>query len=82
MEKGDTIVFENEDTHEQMKTVVLFVHHYPHIRSMLEKEGVENVLSSGGNIEEGIESYHSLGDYEERIKEFGIYAIGIEPIED
>lgn len=37
-------------------------------------------LSSGGNIEEGIESYNSLGGYKERIEKYGIYAIGVRPI--
>ena len=47
---------------------------------MLETEGTENVLSSSGNIEEGIESYNSLGDYKGRIEKYGIYAIGVRPI--
>lgn len=82
MKKGDIIVFENEETLETLETRVLFVHHYVDVKTMLEKEGTENVLSSGKNIDEGIKSYHSLGNYEERIKQFGIYAIGIEPIEE
>lgn len=82
MEPGDTILFENTETQELLNTKILFVHHYQNVRSMLETEGTTNVLSSGGTIEEGIKSYHSLGDYEERIKKFGIYAIGIEPTED
>lgn len=39
--------------------------------------GTKNVLSSGLDIEGGIKSYNSLGGYEERIKKFGIYAIGV-----
>ena len=82
MKPGDSLLFENEETHELLTTRILFVHHYQNVKEMLEKEGKENVLSSGGTIEDGIKSYHALGDYKERIKKFGIYAIGIEPIED
>jgi hypothetical protein len=39
--------------------------------------GTKNVLSSGLNIEGGIESYNSLDGYEEGIKKCGIYAIGV-----
>lgn len=74
---GDYISFENEETNEIVMTEVVFVHHYSSVKEMLEKEGPENVLSSKGTIEQGIESYYSLGDYKERIHKFGIYAIGI-----
>lgn len=40
MKKGNTILFENEKTHEQIETMVHFVHHYPDIRIMLETEGI------------------------------------------
>ena len=43
----------------------------------LKQKGVDNVLSSKGNIEDGIKSYNSLEGYEERIKKYGIYAIGV-----
>lgn len=82
MKPGDLILFENEETHELFNAKILFVHHYSNAREMLTKEGTENVLSSGGTIEEGIKSYNSIGNYEERIKKFGIYAIGIEPVDD
>ena len=82
MKPGDTITFTNNITNEQLVCAVLSVEHYSDTRSMLETEGTENVLSSGGNIEEGIESYNSLGDYKERIEKYGIYAIGVKPIQD
>jgi ASC-1-like (ASCH) protein len=81
IKQGDTIVFENEENHEKIMTVVQFVHHYPTIREMLESEGIENVLSKGLTIEEGIESYYAINTYKERVKSFGIYAIGIKVIE-
>lgn len=74
---GDEIVFELEPGTEIIDVKVNFVHHYPDVRSMLENEGVENVLSSRGNLEQGIESYHSIPHYRENIKKYGIYAIGI-----
>lgn len=76
---GDTITFTNNVTNEQIVCGVLSITHYPDVRSMLEAEGIANVLSSSGNIEEGIKSYNSLEGYEERIKKFGIYAIGVKP---
>ena len=80
MNTGDTILFINEDNGEEMNVDVLFVHHYPNARAMLEKEGVENVSSSGGTIEESVERYNSYTHYKENIPKYGIYAIGVKPI--
>lgn len=77
MKPGDTLTFTNNITNETIACEVLFVHKYPNVRDMLEFEGTKNVLSSGGNIEEGIKSYNNLDGYEERIKKYGIYAIGV-----
>jgi len=81
LQKGDTFHFINNVTNEKMDVDVLFVHHYPDTRSMLEAEGVENVLSSEPKtIEHGIEAYNSHPEYEEGIKKNGIYAIGVKPL--
>lgn len=80
MNPGDTITFTNNVTSEQLICAILSVDHYSDVRSMLEAKGTKNVLSSGGSIEEGIESYNSLGNYKERIQMYGIYAIGVRPI--
>jgi len=78
---GDVIHFVNNATNEEMDTKILFVHHYPTIKEMLETEGPENVLSSEPKtIEHGIESYNSLEGYKEGIAKNGIYAIGIRPL--
>ncbi len=77
MTQGDTITFTNNITNEQMVVEVIFVHKYADVRVMLETEGTENVLSSKLDVEGGIKSYNSLEGYEERIKKFGIYAIGV-----
>lgn len=80
MRPGDTLIFEHEETREKLETKILFVHHYPDVKTMLLSEGVENVLSSKPKtIEHGIESYHSISNYKERIPKFGIYAISIKP---
>ena len=80
LKTGDIITFTNEDTGEFMDVNIKFVHHYKDTRSMLETEGVENVLSSEPKtIEAGIEGYHKLYDYEKNIPLFGIYAIGVKP---
>jgi len=77
MKVGDTITFTNNVTKEQMTCEVLSVSYYKDVRSMLEAEGTKNVLSRLLDIEGGIESYNSLEGYEERIKKFGIYGIGV-----
>lgn len=78
LQKGDIIHFINNATNEEMDLRVLFVHHYPDTKNMLETEGVENVLSSEPKtIEHGIESYNTLEGYKEGIVKNGIYAIGV-----
>ncbi len=75
---GDIIKFTKSETNENLTARVRFVHHYPNVKTMLEKEGVENVLSSyPKTIEHGIESYNAIHDYKESINKFGIYAIGL-----
>lgn len=81
MSVGDTITFINNSTNEQMMCEITSVSKYFDVRSMLEAEGTKNVLSSGLDIEGGIKSYNSLDGYEDGIKKFGIYAIGIRFIE-
>lgn len=75
---GDLITFINNVSGEKLTVKVTFIHHYPNVRTMLTKEGVENVLSSSPKtIEHGIKSYNSLRGYKEGIKQNGIYAIGL-----
>jgi len=80
MKQGDTVVIINEDTGARMEVSVTFVRHCPNTQSMLETEGVKNVLSSGGTIEQGIESYNSITGYRENLPKYGVYAIGVTPI--
>lgn len=79
MSAGDEIIFINETTNEKITVVIKFIHYYKDVKAMLETEGPENVLSSfPKTVVHGIESYHSLEDYKERVEKYGIYAIGIE----
>ncbi len=80
MKADDLIVITNEDNGEKMEVIITFVHHYPNTRSMLETEGIKNVLSRGKTIEQGIESYNSFTGYKENLPKYGIYAIGVKPI--
>ncbi len=58
-----------------MAVIVAAVRHYRDPRSMLEKEGVSHVLSSGKDIEGGVESYNGSPEYKKNIPKYGIYAI-------
>jgi ASC-1-like (ASCH) protein len=81
LQKRDTIHFINNVTNEEMDVNVLFVHHDPNTRIMLETEGVDNVSSGEPKtVEVGIERYNSLENYREAMKENGIYAIGVKII--
>lgn len=77
MKPSDTITFTNSVTKEKMTVEVMAIRHYPDTRAMLEHEGVKNVLSSGLDIEGGIESYNSHPEYRENILKYGIYGIEI-----
>ena len=63
-----------------MKVSVGEVRHYLNVREMLEAEGTRNVLSSGGNIKQGIERYNKISEYKKNIPKYGIYAIEIQPL--
>lgn len=76
---SDTINFINEDNGQQILAKIKFVHHYPDVASMLEAEGVENVLSSfPKTIESGVKVYHGFFGYQENVIKFGIYALAVE----
>lgn len=79
---GDSITFTNVTTKEQITCEVISIDHYPDVRTMLTEKGTKDVLSSGLNVEGGIKSYNSLKGYEEGIKRYGIYALGVRPISE
>lgn len=80
MEKGDEIIFTNSETKEELSTSISFIHHYKDIQSMLETEGINNVLPGIETLEQAIKVYDAIEDYKERINKFGVYAYGIEVI--
>ncbi|MCX6715571.1 MAG: hypothetical protein NT077_00975 [Candidatus Taylorbacteria bacterium] len=80
LKSGDTITFNNSITNEKMTVIVVAVRHYPDTRSMLTREGVENVLSSGLDIESGIESYNNFEEYRVNIPKYGIYGIEVKSL--
>jgi len=80
LKKGDMITFENISTKEKMKVKIDEIRHYPNVKAMLEAEGTRNVLSTGGNIKQGIESYNKISEYKKNILKYGIYAIEIQSL--
>ncbi len=62
---------------EEMIFPVTYNHHYATVGEMLESEGLENLVPGCKSIEEGIEVYLGFPGYEERVKKYGIYAIGL-----
>jgi ASC-1-like (ASCH) protein len=82
MKEGDIICFTNNETGEILNVKVRFVHHYKTLRKMLETEGVLNVSSSSTTIEGSMHGYSQIPEYEENIPKYGIYAIGIKPIDN
>ncbi len=77
---GDFVVFKNVFSGELLTCVVENIVLYSSVRELLESEGVENTLSSTSSIEEGIKSIHSINDYEEYIKKYGVFAIRIKKL--
>jgi len=81
LKKGDLIRFTNNITKEKMNVRVLGIRHYSSFRDLLESEGTEGVLSSGGNVEEGIKSFENFSGYKEGVKKQGVYAIEIKRVD-
>lgn len=74
---NDQIEFINEETGESLVTKVKDIRKYISVRDLLESEGTRNVLSSGGNLEQGIISINRLTGYFESIPRYGVLAIEI-----
>ena len=82
LKRRDTLTFKNNLTKELMMVKIIYVKHYPNVKKMLEREGVQNVLSSGGTIDDGIKSYNKFSEYKKNIPKYGIYAIKVKRIVD
>jgi len=88
MKAGDTIKFYavNPATRKPLENLpelhfkVTFVHRYDTIEAMLEAEGLEKLVPGIPSVEEGAEVYLGFPGYPERVKKYGIYAIGLAPL--
>jgi len=81
IEKGDFIIFKKVDSEEKIKCEVERKTLYKSVRELLESEGTEHSLSSTNNIEEGIKSVESIGNYRELIAKNGVFAIKLKDVE-
>lgn len=75
MSRGDVIVFTKYGTCEKYSRKVDRVIHYKSVRELLVAEGVEQTLSSGKDLEDGIKSIESISGYKQAIKARGVFAI-------
>lgn len=80
LKKDDTLTLINNESLEQQNIKVLRVTHYKTVRELLEQEGTTRTLSSGKDLEGGIESINSLNGYKEGIEKHGVWAIQITPV--
>ena len=80
IEEGDFIIFKKVGSEERLKCTVERKTLYRSVRELLEAEGTESTLSSTNNIEEGIKSVESIGNYKELIAKNGVFAIKIKNI--
>lgn len=81
IEKGDFIIFKKIGSEEKIKCTVERKTLYKSVRELLESEGTEHSLSSTNNIEEGIKSVESIGNYKELIAKNGVFAIKLKNVE-
>lgn len=82
LSSGDVIIFASLDSlgnhsisGDTIKVIVTRVTLYKTVRELLLSEGIKQTLSSGKDIEGGIESIHSIPGYKQLIEENGVLAI-------
>lgn len=78
LKKGDIFKLINNETGKVLETRILRISHYRTVKELLEKEGTERTLSSGKDLEGGIESIRNIKGYKEAIPKCGIWAIELE----
>jgi len=78
---GDEVIFTNLKTHEKLKAVIKRKTLYQTIRELLITEGTRYSLSSTNDLEMGIKSIESIGDYKKLINKNGVFAIEFEEVE-
>ena len=69
------IVFRPNIGTEQLRGKVVAVNRYASFKSMLESEGITNMLPGATDINEGVRIYTSFGSYAEDVKKYGCVAI-------
>lgn len=82
MKPGDRIIFTRKTDKEKMICEILGVRHYPDVASMFDAEGQDNCMSYDAPRDEAIASYNQLRGYTDGIKEYGIWAIEVKPLDD
>ena len=76
IEVGDTLIFVCGK--ERLSKKVIKKHHFPSIDAMIEKIPYKQVMPSVKSVEEMKKAYSSYSGYDEKIKEFGIFAFELE----
>ena len=75
MRSGDTIIFHKIGTNEELMCMITRITLYQTVKDLLMQEDINQTLSSGRNLEEGIKSIESISDYKEQIAKNGVFAI-------
>lgn len=65
MNIGDTIIFTLKETDQTLECQIKKIRLYPNVRALLTTEGVERTLSSGLDLEKGIEYIESFPNYKQ-----------------
>jgi len=77
---NDLVIFIDQETSNRVTCKIERVTHYWDLRMLLIQEGVENTLSSGGDVDSGVKSIESTTDYKKVIKKSGVFAFKLEVI--
>ena len=82
MQKGDEIIFTKSESDEKISGVIERITLYNSTRELLEKEGTKYTLSSTNDLEEGIKSIESIGNYKQLIEKNGVFAIKLKNVKE
>jgi ASC-1-like (ASCH) protein len=85
MKPGDVLKFYVVDTKDlsrvesftDMKYKASFVHNYKTIERMLLAEGFKKMIPHANTLNEAVNTYHTFPGVPERVKKYGICAIGL-----
>lgn len=75
---GDIITFTNNTTGESIEVVVEKINWYANLDEMFKAVGMNNAVPNAETLEDGYNDYYSIPTYQDRIKQFGIWAIKIQ----